>query len=257
MSGPTLSARGVGYRVDDAVLVDGVDLEVRSGEVLGIVGPNGAGKSTLIKMLAGEIVPSTGEVRLDGKEIGEYRPVDLAKHRAVLPQSTVLQFAFRVLDVVMMGRYPHREATPLEDEASVAAAMEKADVGHLEERLFPTLSGGEQARVSFARVLAQETRVVLLDEPSASLDVRHQELVMAVLRAMASDGCAIAAVLHDLNLAARHADRVAVMSGGRLVEVGPTSQVIRSDLLSEVYRHPVAVVPHPQMDCPLVLPLRA
>lgn len=257
MSGPTLSARGVGYRVDDAVLVDGVDLDLHSGEVLGIVGPNGAGKSTLIKMLAGETAPSAGEVLLEGRPIGDYRPLDLAKHRALLPQSTVLQFAFRVLDVVMMGRYPHREATPPEDAASVAAAMDKADVAHLEERLFPTLSGGEQARVSFARVLAQETRVVLLDEPSASLDVRHQELVMAVLRSMASEGYAIAAVLHDLNLAARHADRVAVMCEGRLVEVGPTPQVIRSDLLSEVYRHPVAVVPHPQMDCPLVLPLRA
>lgn len=257
MSHALLRALGVGYHVDNAVLVADVDLEVRRGEIVGIVGPNGAGKSTLIGMLAGEVRPTSGEILLDGESIADYRPLDLAKRRAVLPQTTILQFAFRVLDVVMMGRYPHREATPADDAVSVEAAMGKADVGHLQERLFPTLSGGEQARVSFARVLAQETPVVLLDEPSASLDVRHQELVMAVLRAMAADGAAILAVLHDLNLAARHADRIAVMSEGRLIEVGTTGEVLRSDLLSEVYRHPVAVVPHPQMDCPLVLPLRA
>ncbi|MBU1865426.1 MAG: heme ABC transporter ATP-binding protein [Actinobacteria bacterium] len=257
MSPPLLEARRVGYRIGDAVLVDGVDLEVRSGEILGIVGPNGAGKSTLVRMLAGETAPSEGQVLLDGEPIGGYRPHDLAVRRALLPQSTVLQFAFRVLDVVMMGRYPHREATPADDAISVETAMERGDVGHLRERLYPTLSGGEQARVSFARVLAQETPILLLDEPSASLDVRHQELVMAVLRTLTGSGAAVAAVLHDLNLAARHADRVAVMSGGRIVEVGLTAEVLRSDLLSEVYRHPVAVVPHPHLDCPLVLPLRS
>jgi len=257
MSHALLEARGVGYQVDGAVLVDGVDLEIRAGEMLGIVGPNGAGKSTLVGMLAGETSPSSGEILLSGEPISGYRPLELANLRAVLPQSTVLQFAFRVLDVVMMGRYPHREATPSEDAVSVEAAMDRADVGHLQGRLFPTLSGGERARVSFARVLAQETPVLLLDEPSAFLDVRHQELVMSVLRALAQEGAAISAVLHDLNLAARHADRVAVMSAGRLIEVGPTADVLRSDLLSEVYGHPVAVVPHPQMDCPLVLPLRA
>jgi len=257
MIGPVLQAVGVGFKVDDAVLLDGVDIEVHAGEVLGIVGPNGAGKSTLLRILAGEAAPTAGEVNLDGRPVGSYRPMDLAKRRAVLPQHTVLQFAFRVLDVVMMGRYPHREATPPEDEASVTSAMERADIGHLRERLFPTLSGGEQARVAFARVLTQETPIVLLDEPSASLDVRHQELVMTVLRSLADEGGAVVAVLHDLNLAARHADRIGVMMGGRMVEVGPTADVLRPDLLSEVYGHPVDVMEHPHFDCPLVLPLRA
>jgi iron complex transport system ATP-binding protein len=257
MIGTPLAATGVTYRIDDAVLVDAVDLEVRSGEILGIVGPNGAGKSTLVGLLAGELVPSSGEILLDGRPVGEYRPLDLAKRRAVLPQGTVLQFAFRVLDVVMMGRFPHREATPADDEAAVADAMARSDVTHLGGRLFPTLSGGEQARVAFARVLAQETGIVLLDEPSASLDIRHQELVMSVLASMSGGGAAVAAVLHDLNLAARHADRVAVMSDGKLIEAGPTAEVLRGELLSEVYGHPVTVIPHPEMDCPLVLPLRA
>jgi len=257
MTGLVLEAVGVCFRADDAVLLDGVDIQINGGEVLGIVGPNGAGKSTLLRILAGETDPTAGEVSLDGRPVGDYRPMDLAKRRAVLPQHTVLQFAFRVLDVVMMGRYPHREATPPEDEASVTSAMERADVDYMRERLYPTLSGGEQSRVAFARVLTQETPVVLLDEPSASLDVRHQELVMGVLRSLADAGGAVVAVLHDLNLAARHADRIGVMMGGRMIEVGPTADVLRPDLLSEVYGHPVDVVKHPHLDCPLVLPLRA
>ncbi|MCB2223808.1 MAG: heme ABC transporter ATP-binding protein [Actinobacteria bacterium] len=251
-----LRAAGVTFRAGDTALVDAVDLDLDPGEVLGIVGPNGAGKSTLLGLLAGDLVPDEGEVLLDGRPVGAHRPLELARRRAVLPQSTVLQFAFRVLEVVMMGRYPHREATPADDDASVEAAMARADIGHLRHRMFPTLSGGERARASFARVLAQDSPIVLLDEPSASLDVRHQELVMSVLRSLADAGGSVAAILHDLNLAARHADRVAVMSGGKVVEAGPTAEVLRADLLTAVYQHPVAVVPHPELDCPLVLPLR-
>ena len=137
----------------------------------------------------------------------------------------------------------------------VDRVLEAADTAHLRERLFPTLSGGEQTRVSFARVLAQEAGIVLLDEPSASLDIRHQELVMGVLRGLAAEGAGVMAVLHDLNLAARHVDRVGMMAGGRIVEIGPTTEVLRSDLLTDVYGHPVEVVSHPHMVCPLVLPL--
>jgi iron complex transport system ATP-binding protein len=255
MSPGSIQAVGVSYRVDGAILVDGVDLSVHSGEVLGIVGPNGAGKSTLLRLLSGDLSPSAGQILLDGHPVTEYRSLELARHRALLPQQTVLQFAFRVLDVVLMGRYPHPEATPAEDAAVVGRVLESSDTTHLTERLYPTLSGGEQTRVSFARVLAQETGTLLLDEPSASLDIRHQELVMTVLRSLAAEGTAVVAVLHDLNLAARHADRVGVMSAGRIVDVGPTTTILRADLLSKVYRHPVEVVAHPHLDCPLVLPL--
>jgi len=255
MSRVLLSSVGTTYAVDGAVLVEEADLSLHAGEVVALVGPNGAGKTTLLRLLAGDLTPGHGEVRIDGRRLASVRPRDLARLRAMLPHHTVLQFAFRVLDVVMMGRYPHREATRSEDEAAVASAMAAADVGFLAERLFTTLSGGEQARSSLARVLAQETPVVLLDEPSASLDIRHQELVMGVLRGLAAGGAGVLTVLHDLNLAARHADRVGVMDRARLVEVGPTAEVLRADLLSAVYGHPVAVVPHPYADCPLVLPL--
>ena len=130
MSPVTLRAANVSYRIGDAVLVDDVDLDIRAGEVLGIVGPNGAGKSTLVGLLAGELEPSSGEVVLDGESLSQFRPPELALRRAVLPQSHVLQFAFSVIDVVMMGRYPHREATPADDQVAVEDAMDRADVGH-------------------------------------------------------------------------------------------------------------------------------
>jgi len=254
MSAAILVGEGIGLRVEGAVLLDGVSLEVRAGEVLGVVGPNGAGKTSLLRVLAGETAPTSGRVLLDGNPLSRYRPRELARRRALLPQQTLLQFAFRVLDVVLMGRHPHSGSSAERDLEAAQRAMAAADVAHLASRLYPTLSGGEQTRVSFARVLAQETPLVMLDEPTTSLDLRHQELVMGLLRSLADGGAAVVAVLHDLNLAARYADRVALMSRGRLAALAPMREVLRADLLSEVYQHPVVVVPHPQRDCPLVLP---
>lgn len=254
MNVPVLAAEDVSLVVDGAVLLERVSLAMRGGEILGVVGPNGAGKTSLLRVLAGEITPTTGRVTLDGVPLAAWRPLDLARRRALLPQHTLLQFAFRALDVVLMGRYPHRGASAENDLATARRAMEGTDTSHLEARAYPTLSGGEQTRVSLARVLAQETPLVMLDEPTTSLDLRHQELVMGLLRGLANQGAAVVAVLHDLNLAARYADRVALMCRGRVAALAPTREVLRADLLSEVYQHPVLVVPHPRADCPLVLP---
>jgi len=250
-----LGAEGLVLGVEGGTLVDGVTLAVVAGEVLGVVGPNGAGKTSLLRLLAGEVAPSAGRVTLGGRPLTSLRPLELARRRALLPQHTLLQFAFRALDVVLRGRYPHRDSSAEEDRATADLAMEGTDTTHLATRLYPTLSGGEQTRVSFARVLAQETPVVMLDEPTVSLDLRHQELVMGLLRSLAGEGAAIIVVLHDLNLAARYADRVALMSRGRLAALAPTREVLRAELLSDVYQHPVMVVPHPHLDCPLVLPV--
>jgi iron complex transport system ATP-binding protein len=255
MSGVVLTAEGLSLRVAGATLVDDVTLAVSGGELVGVTGPNGAGKTSLLRVLAGEVAPSAGRVTLGGVPLASMRPLELAGRRALLPQHTLLQFAFRALDVVLMGRYPHRHSSVEEDMSVARLAMEETDTSHLAARLYPTLSGGEQTRVSFARVLAQETPVVMLDEPTVSLDLRHQELVMGVLRSLAGEGAAIVSVLHDLNLAARYADRVALMDRGRLAALAPTREVLRADLLSEVYRYPVAVVAHPFLDCPLVLPV--
>jgi iron complex transport system ATP-binding protein len=251
-----LEARAVSYQVGSARLLDGVSLAVERGEVLVLVGPNGAGKSTLLKVLSGDLVPSSGTVFLQGRPLSEYRARDLALRRAVMPQQTVLQFAFAAQEVVLMGRSPHvRGGESANDLAVVRTCMERTDSLQFAARAYPSLSTGEQQRVTLARVLAQETPVLLLDEPTAALDIRHQELVMQIARQSADAGAAVLAVLHDLNLAAAYADRIAVLSRGRLAALGTPWEVFSEPLLSEVFEHPVAVIRHPLRDCPLVMPI--
>jgi len=237
-----LSARGVRVAYGPSVVLDDVDLDVHGGELVALVGPNGAGKSTLLAVLAGDPHPDAGHVRLDGTDLRAQRLTDLARRRAVMTQEARVSFAFRALDVVTMGRHPWR-GTPREDEdpAVVARAMADADVTALADRTFPTLSGGEKARVAFARSLAQEGDVLLLDEPTAALDVRHQEAVLARARAAARGGAAVVVVLHDLTLAAAWADRVVVLVDGRVRADGAPADVLTADLLTSVYEHPIDV----------------
>ena len=240
-----IRASKVGVRLGDAQILTDVDLDVAPGEVVALVGPNGAGKSTLLGVLAGDIEPATGVVGIGGEPVAGQSAAALARRRAVLLQRHALAFGFRVQEVVEMGRAVWRR-TPREDddELRVADAMAVADVTHLAERAVPTLSGGEQQRVAFARLLAQETEVHLLDEPTAALDIRHQEAVLAQARASADRGVAVVVVLHDLSLAAAWSDRVCVLSGGRVRALGTPSEVLTSALLTEVYEHPVEVLDH-------------
>ncbi|HEY7707775.1 MAG TPA: heme ABC transporter ATP-binding protein [Gaiellaceae bacterium] len=253
---PVLEAEGLGYAVDGSTLLQDVDLEVQRGELVAIAGPNGAGKSTLLRLLAGDLAPTAGEARLEGRPCRSYAPRDLARLRAVLPQQTVLQFAFTAEEVVEFGRAPHRgrfSGSIARERSVIRAAMKEADVLTFAARSFPTLSAGEQSRVSLARVLAQETPVLLLDEPTAALDIRHQEHVMGVARRLSREGRTIVAVVHDLNLAARYADSVALLCGGSLVASGSPWDVLTGGTLTDVFDHPVQVVPHPGGDRPLVL----
>ncbi|MFI8523866.1 heme ABC transporter ATP-binding protein [Promicromonospora sukumoe] len=252
---PLLTLAAVRVTAGDAVLLDGVDLEIRPGEVLVVVGPNGAGKSTLVSVLAGDRAPDGGEAAWTGTPLGAVRTAELARLRAVLLQENQVSFPFRVIDVVRMGRAPWQTtSTPADDDAVVARALAAADVVGLAERRFPTLSGGEKARTSFARLLAQDTTLLLLDEPTAALDVRHTEHVLRHARRHASEGGAVVVVLHDLALAAAWADRVLVLDGGRVAAVGAPAEVLTADLLSRVYEHPVDVVRHPLTGGLLVLP---
>ncbi|WP_461017582.1 heme ABC transporter ATP-binding protein [Streptomyces daliensis] len=234
-----------------------VGLAVGAGEVLALVGPNGAGKSTLLAALAGDLAADTGTVTLAGRPAADWSAPRLAMRRAVLPQSAELSFPFPVSEVVRMGRAPWAgTAREDEDEAAVGAAMEAAEVTALAHRPFPTLSGGERARVALARVLAQRTALLLLDEPTAALDLRHQELVLRVCRREAAAGAAVVVVLHDLGLAAAYADRVALLRASRIAALGPPAQVFTEPLLSEVYRQPVEVLAHPRSGAPLIVPRR-
>lgn len=240
-----VSARGVGVVYDGHPILVDVDLDLRPGEVVALVGPNGAGKSTLLGVLSGDVSPTSGSVVLGDRDLGGYPARELARLRAVQLQKQGLAFGFRVEEVVRMGRSPWVR-TPQEDDDDrvVAESMERADVTDLAERLYPTLSGGEQARVSFARLLAQATPVLMLDEPTAALDIRHQESLLAVAREAAQAGAAVVVVLHDLSLASAYADRVCVLSHGAVRADGPPAEVLTSELLTEVYAHPVEVIEH-------------
>ncbi|MFD7627694.1 heme ABC transporter ATP-binding protein [Streptomyces sp. NPDC059851] len=237
----------------------GIDLAARAGEVLALVGPNGAGKSTLLAALAADLPAASGVVRIDGRPADAWTAAELALRRAVLPQAAESSFPFTVAEVVAMGRAPWSGTDRFDagaDEEAVARAMAATEVSGFAARPFTALSGGERARVALARVLAQQAPLLLLDEPTAALDLRHQELVLRICRERAAAGDAVVAVLHDLGLAAAYADRIAVLEGGRIAADGAPAEVLRADLLSRVYRQPVEVLPHPRSGIPLVLPVR-
>ncbi|MFD9412712.1 heme ABC transporter ATP-binding protein [Streptomyces sp. NPDC059989] len=248
---------GLHVRLGQREVLAGIDLTVRAGEVLALVGPNGAGKSTLLAALAADLPAASGEIRIDGRALDGWSAPDLALRRSVLPQTAALSFPFPVEDVVRMGRAPWA-GTPLADadDEVVAAAMAATEVTGFAARPFSALSGGERARVALARVLAQRAPLLLLDEPTAALDLRHQELVLRICRERAAAGDAVVVVLHDLGLAAAYADRAAVLHDGRIAADGPPAEVFEAALLSGVYRQPVEVIPHPRTGAPLVVPVR-
>lgn len=250
-------ADGLRVRLGGRPVLDGVGVTVRAGEVLALVGPNGAGKSTLLGALAADLPADEGVVRVHGRPVAEWSAPELALRRAVLPQSASLSFAFPVEEVVRMGRAPWA-GTGLEDEddTAVAEAMARTEVTGFAGRPFSALSGGERARVALARVLAQRTSLLLLDEPTAALDLRHQELVLRLCRERARAGDAVVVVLHDLGLAAAYADRVAILRTGRVAADGPPAEVFSEHLLSEVYDQPVEVLAHPRTGAVLVTPRR-
>jgi iron complex transport system ATP-binding protein len=248
-----MRAESIDVRLGQNHVLRDVTLELRAGEVLALVGPNGSGKSTLLSVLAGDVKPDNGKVWVDGKPLPQWSIADLARRRAVLPQRITLSFPFTVAEVVRMGRAPWNDER---DDAVVAQAMELTETTAFAERDFNSLSGGEQARAALARVLAQQTEILLLDEPTAALDLKHAEHVLTIARTRAEAGHTILVVLHDLGFAAAHADRIAVLCAGRVVADGPPQDVLTEALLSEVYQHPVEVFDHPRTGRPVVLPYR-
>lgn len=238
-------------------VLDDIDFEVTAGEVVALVGPNGAGKSTLLAVLAGELDPGHGTVELDGRPLTGWTPIDMARRRAVLPQAHTVGFPFTAAEVVAMGRAPwQRTPRAGHDDTAVAAALAATDSTHLAGRAFTGLSGGERARVALARVLAQDTTTLLLDEPTAALDLGHQEAVLTLAAERAAAGAAVVVVLHDLASAAAYADRVAVLDDGRLAAAGTPREVLTGELLSRIYRYPIEVLDHPGSGAQLVLPVR-
>jgi iron complex transport system ATP-binding protein len=235
-----------------------VSLAVADGEVLALAGPNGAGKSTLIRVLSGVLPASAGEVRLEGVDLLRLPPGQRARRVAVVPQMIHLPESYTVAEIVLMGRTPHLSlwAGESKHDCEVAwAAMSAVRVQDLSGRQVGELSGGEQQRVVLARALAQEPRVLLLDEPTAHLDLKHQVGVLELVRALAQEReLAVLMTLHDLNQASLYANRVALMRLGEIVAQGTAREVFTSERLSQVYGVPVAVSQHPGRDVPIVLP---
>lgn len=238
------------------VLAD-VTLDLRPGEVLGVLGPNGAGKSTLLGALCAQLHPDGGQVWLGDRALKDWQGAQRAQRLAVLPQVSTLDFAFRVEEVVGMGRLPHQTGRVRDDEI-IAAALQAADVGHLSGRSYLALSGGERQRVHLARVLAQlwpgeAGQTLLLDEPTSMLDPLHQHTTLQAIRSFADRGAAVLVILHDLNLAARYCDRILLLENGRPHALDTPTQVLRPELLKAVFGLDVLVQPHPELGHPLII----
>jgi len=217
----------------------GLDLAVAAGELLALLGPNGSGKTTLLRALAGTLRPDAGRIALFGRDLDAWNRVALARRVAVLPQSLVLPDGFRVVELVEMGRAPHATrwfGSSAQDAVAVERALADADALDLAERHADELSGGERQRVLVAMALAQEPELLLLDEPTLHLDIAHQASLLAtVARLRARRGLTVIAVLHDLNLAAAHAPRIAVLGAGRVVADGDAASVLRPDLVRAIF----------------------
>lgn len=243
-----LCARDVGLQRGGQTILDGIDLTAHPGRLLALVGPNGAGKSSLLGLLAGLQPPSRGAITLDGRALARWPIEALARRRAMLSQHVQLGFGFRAWEVVGLALGPSYE--PIDETTPwIAQALRAAHALHLRDRRYTELSGGEQRRVQLARVLAQLREAgtdappwLLLDEPEAGLDVAHQHAVLQRAVGQARRGWGVIAVLHDLNLAARYADDVALLAGGRLLRHGPAAQVLEDGLLSSAYGLPLRSV---------------
>jgi iron complex transport system ATP-binding protein len=260
----SLAAAGVRYEAGGRRLLDGVGLRLAAGRVHALIGPNGAGKSTLLRLLAGELAPAAGTIRLNRRPLPDWSPRERARQRAVLPQSHGLAFGFTAAQVVELGRLPCPRHRPEAEAAIVAAALQRAGVAPLAQRRYTTLSGGERARVQLARAMAQvwepldgplqgAPRYLLLDEPTASLDLAHQHDCLRAVRALAADGLGVLAILHDPNLALRYADDVTLLRDGRVLAAGPPAEALTAEALERLYRVPVRLVRPEGEDVPIVI----
>lgn len=253
---PTLEARGLVVAYDGKVVVDGVDLALPEGSFTVILGPNASGKSTVLRALARVLKPESGDVLFDGRALSEYGSKELARRLGLLPQDAIAPEGMRVADLVSRGRYPHHSALQRwtsADDAATREALAATNTADLAERYVDQLSGGQRQRVWVALLLAQQTPVMLLDEPTTFLDIAHQYELLDLLRALNQQGKTVIAVLHDLNQAARYADNLVLMKEGRVVASGNPSELITAERVGEVFGIDAIVTPDPVTRTPMVI----
>jgi iron complex transport system ATP-binding protein len=253
-----LEAEELSFAYGARPILAGVSLAIAPGELVGVIGPNGCGKTTLVRLLAGVLAPAAGRVRLDGRPLAAWRRHEVARRLAVMPQDAPVEFPFTVLEVVLMGRAAHLAGFGFPRAADVALArsvLARLDVADLEGRPLDHLSGGERQRALLARALVQEPGVLLLDEPTTHLDLRHQAGIYDVVRDLArTRGVAVLSVLHDLNLAAMYCDRLFLLDRGRVAREGAPAHVLEAEALARAYGAPVWVGRHEVTGGPIVLP---
>ncbi len=247
-----LRVENLSIRRGGKTVLEGLELELRPGEMLGVLGPNGAGKSTLLGALCGELEPAEGLVLLDERGLDDWPGVARAQRLAVLPQSSSLGFAFPVEAVVGFGRLPHSSGRE-RDVQIVAEALAAADASHLAGRSYLALSGGQRQRIAIARALVLKPALILLDEPTSALDPLHQHTTLQAVHDFARRGASVLVILHDLNLAARYCDRLLLLQNGRPHLLGTPEEVLRPEPLRAVFGLEVLVQRHPERGHPLIV----
>jgi iron complex transport system ATP-binding protein len=258
IDGASIDVTDLSICFGDLPVLDAVSLDIEAGELVGLVGPNGAGKTTLLRAISGALSPDAGTVRIQGTDVHGLDSRASSQFVAVVPQNTALSFSFPVRDVVAMGRHPHRSrfAPPSDaDRQAVERALDRTGTAAFADRPIDELSGGQRQRVVLARAIAQETPVLLLDEPTASLDVNHQVEMLSLVRSLVDDGRTVVAAIHDLDLAARYCDRLALLADGAIRTVGPPEEVLAAETVSAVFDTTAAVTANPVTDTPSVTTL--
>lgn len=255
-----LHAEQISFGLARKMMISEVSLKIEPGQVVGVIGPNGAGKSTLLRLLAGELQPSQGQIKLGDKGIDQLSAIQWAQIRAVLPQSESLAFAFEVRQVVALGRFPWGDAHSENGKQIIERILQSMGLQELATRTYTQLSGGERARVQFARVLAQlhsehqsvSGRYLLLDEPTASLDLAHQHAVLDVAKEYATRGVGVVMVLHDLNQAMQYCDHILLLQNGKSVATGPAREILTAPILSKAYGVEIELFERTQHGVPLI-----
>ena len=259
-----LKIDSVGLTISAVPLLNNISIDCPRGSVTALMGPNGAGKTSLLKVISGEHKASQGRVEINRQSREDWKPDEIAQFMAVLPQSSILEFAFTAEEVVALGRTPHATGT-VRDAEIITAALAKVDASYLAQRSFVQLSGGEKQRVQLARVLAQiwdhceyegdvsTDGILLLDEPSASFDLAHQMMLIDIVQQISARGVTVVMVMHDLNLAAKCADQMVFMNCGYCTAVGTVTELLTPELIKKVFSVGAEVITHPLQGTPMVV----